>query len=399
MIDRPAGAVAERRGRGHLFGRVRLSGEVHRSSGDRGADADRADHRGLQSSRRALECGADVCHPGETAGEGVQAADGDGQEGPHHVGIELRARTAHQLLSTLVGAGGRLVRSGGGDHVVGVGHRHDPPGQADLGAGQARGVAGAVPAFMVLAGGQPPVTQPALQRLHQLGADLGVELDGLPLGVVETVGLGEDGSGYGQLADVVTQGSPVQELAIGRRQVQLLADEVGVGPHPLGVAAGQALVLAQCVDEHQQLRGRLGRVAAETLEAEVLHLLFELAHRSRAQSDSEARRCVVGEHQRHAEQVGERHEAAGDPLGDDGDGEAERAELKQEERQAHMAGRPIQVGTGDPRHHQRHDSRRHDDGHPQGARHHGSGRPGAVDRRLLCAPCRARGHGARIGTT
>src|SRR5581483_11757619 len=102
---------------------------------------------------------------------------------------------------------------GGGHDLVGVGDGQDPPAERDVLAGQALGIAVAVPALVVLADRAGPRPEPGVERLDDVGALLGVAPQRGPLLLVGPVGLVEDLAGDGQLPDVVEEGAPPEPVA------------------------------------------------------------------------------------------------------------------------------------------------------------------------------------------
>ena len=148
-----------------------------------------------------------------------------------------------QLVEGLLHRAGRPVGAAADDGVEGVGERDDAGAERDALALQAVGIAGAVPALVVVADDGREVARHA-QRVADALADLGVLAHDPELVLGQRPGLVQDVLGDADLADVVEQ------RAVG---------------HALQLAVAQAHVGGQA--------GRaVGQVAAVVLEAEVLGL-------------------------------------------------------------------------------------------------------------------------------
>ena len=61
--------------------------------------------------------------------------------------------------------------------------------------------------------------------------------------------------GHPQLADVVQDRGPAQQVAVASRDPHLLGEQVGEHPDPLGVAAGRPVVRAERGDQREDLAG------------------------------------------------------------------------------------------------------------------------------------------------
>jgi hypothetical protein len=120
-----------------------------------------------------------------------------------HARIKLRPRDRAHLLRCQVERQALAVRAVGAHRVPGVSRGDDPRLQWDLLAGEAVGVAAAVPALMVGAHDQADVVHEAADGIEHLLALDGVRLDDLPLAVIELVRLVDDLLGDRDLADVV----------------------------------------------------------------------------------------------------------------------------------------------------------------------------------------------------
>ena len=229
---------------------------------------------------------------------------------------------------------GLLVRPGRGHHIERVGHRDDATCEGDLFAGQAVRVSVTVEALVVFARGPAPVTQPGPQADEPLVARRRVVSHLLPLFGCELALLVEDLGRYVELADVVQQRGPVQARRALRVETELLADEVGVGPHPFAVPACQAVVAADRPEERDDGFGGLLRRGERLLRVRVRDRTFEGATRAGLQRDREAGGRVIGEHERHAEDRRERQQATDLAVDDP----------QRERREGHQA-RPSRGGT------------------------------------------------------
>ena len=96
--------------------------------------------------------------------------------------------------------------------------------------------------LVVLGDGPGPRTEPLEQRTGDPSALRGMAPDHLPFVLVELPGLVQDPRGHRQLADVVEQRGPSEPVALLRRELHLLGQEVGEDANAFGVAAGAAVV-------------------------------------------------------------------------------------------------------------------------------------------------------------
>ncbi len=105
-----------------------------------------------------------------------------------------------------------FVDASAGERVVHVGEGNDAGGDGDRFAAESIGVAGAVPAFVVVAGGDlgPPICVGGNRRRcgrefssSTRVTEVGVALDDSAFAIGEATGLAEDGVGDTDLADVV----------------------------------------------------------------------------------------------------------------------------------------------------------------------------------------------------
>ena len=118
----------------------------------------------------------------------------------------------------------------------------------------------------------------------------------LPLGSGGFARLAEDLGWDGELANVVKECSPTESVEVFLREAHLLADHIGVGANPLGVTAGQWLMLSQLRNELDRLLG--GHLCVAT---QLQRLLGgnKFRHAARTQGHLESRWSVVGKDEAH----------------------------------------------------------------------------------------------------
>ncbi len=202
-------------------------------------------------------------------------------------------------------------------------------------------------------------------------------LDGVELGVRQLARLVQDLRRDEQLADVVQQRRPPQVIQGGAGDLQLLADHVGVGTHPLGVPARETVVHAEGGDELEQLLGGLGRCVTDPPGAGVGNDLAQLQRRADAHRDLEPGGRLVGERERQAEQHRQREQPASDAV----EGDHHRCRRDRDQHPAQDRHRP--------RRHRRQDRReRPRERHRRGERHDEHEHP---DARVPPMDCRSIG--------
>src|SRR5512133_1027793 len=144
---------------------------------------------------------------------GAVRIEHDGQQRGDDVPVELRAGVGAQLVGRLLRREGVAVAAIAGHRVPGVAREDDAGPERDALAGQAVGVAAAVPAFVA---GAPDPADGAqrLGRADDALADDRVLADEAPLGVVERAGLVQDRVRDGDLADVVQLGGADHDVEV-----------------------------------------------------------------------------------------------------------------------------------------------------------------------------------------
>ena len=150
------------------------------------------------------------------------------------------------------------VHAVAGHGLVGVAHGQDPGLERHVVARHAGGVAAPVGALVV---GQHPLADVGQPRAAQdPGADLGVLLHGVVLGVGQRAGLLEDRVGHADLADVVQHAGHPDAVGVVAREAQLAGHHLAVAAHGLGVAGGALVAHVQRLGQVEH-RGQLGLVA------------------------------------------------------------------------------------------------------------------------------------------
>ena len=224
--------------------------------------------------------------------EGHAALEDDAGEGLYDPGVELGAGDAVEFGEGGFGADGPPVGVARGHHVVGVCGGDDAGAEGDLLARDARGVAAAAEALVVIEDdlGHGAV---ALDALHEFGALLGVELDQLPFLVRELAIREQDGVGKDELADVVQQRGRVDQVVLALGQPQHLGDVAGVARDGSGVAGGHGVAHRERLHD--------GGKDADLQRAEFLGALGEL-HTALVGLDPRARE-VMEDEEDHGQQV------------------------------------------------------------------------------------------------
>ena len=129
----------------------------------------------------------------------------------------------------------------------------------------------------------------------------GMCLHQTPLVLVQRTRLVEDLRRDPELPDVVHQRGPPQAIPIGLGQLELLAEQVGVDPHPLGVPARAPVVRLQRDRERQDRPA----VRASSRAADRLRLgqpRLQPPHAPCGPGDGEPGRRLVGEQHRELQQ-------------------------------------------------------------------------------------------------
>ena len=120
-------------------------------------------------------------------------------------------------------------------------------------ATQAQRVAATIEALMMLSRGLDPISEPRPEWLDQMTGGGGVPLDQRPFLSRGASGGPENLPGSHQLPEIVREGSPLESRPRFPIQPHLLADQLGVDPHPLAVAAGGAIVAVQQRQQDEQV--------------------------------------------------------------------------------------------------------------------------------------------------
>ena len=174
-------------------------------------------------------------------------------------------------------------------------------------------ISGAVEALVMLGDGRTPLAQPRKQIGCGLGPGLRMATQNVPLALGRLACLVQDGGIDGQLADVVQQRRPAQPILIKASQPQLLAQQVGVDPHPFGVTAGSLVMVGQRCQQLHDGRRRVRRSAVTAGRQPIKSLL-----RRRPPRHLEPRRRLIGEQHAQLQQHRQRHEPTAATLGHQG---------------------------------------------------------------------------------
>ena len=151
-----------------------------------------------------------------------RAALDAGEERGDDLGVELRAGAALDLRDRFLERERRAVEAVGRHRVEGVGDEDDARAERDLLAGEAVGVALAVPALVMV---QHPVGDRVdAEALEHPVADLRVPLEHEPLRVGQGCRLAQDLLGDRELAEVVQAAREARQLDLVGGQPELLGD-------------------------------------------------------------------------------------------------------------------------------------------------------------------------------
>ena len=186
------------------------------------------------------------------------------------------------------------------------------------------GVAAAVPLLVVVADGVRPGAEPGHQRFDEVRALFRVALERRPLLVVGTIGLVEDGAGYGQLADVVQQRPPAELVPLLVGEPGFLGQQIGQRADPFGVTPGPPVVGSEGGHQNQCRLGGFTGVAAETVLPEPVERLAPRPPAGGPPGGHHPGRGLVGEGHREGEQPGQRQEPPGEALDHQDDGHRHR---------------------------------------------------------------------------
>src|SRR5207248_297129 len=125
--------------------------------------------------------------------------------------VELAAGALREPAHGLAVAEAVPIRPVGRHRVVRIANEDDPRLERDVLAGEAVGVARAVPTLVAVADDRPDGLQP-VDRSDDPLAELRVRLDDLPLGGSQAPRLGEHVARDTDLADVVEQSAELEVL-------------------------------------------------------------------------------------------------------------------------------------------------------------------------------------------
>ena len=161
----------------------------------------------------------------------------------------------------------------------------------------------------MLARGSRPITEPRAHRYEESITRRGVAADDLPLVRRELLRLVEDRRGDVELADVVQQRGPVQLAPALGIERQLLADQISVRTNPLAVTARKPIVRAHRADQSHHERGRVFARRELGVGSRACERALQRLAGTGLQRNREARRRVIGEHQRQPQHRRHREQA------------------------------------------------------------------------------------------
>ncbi len=157
----------------------------------------------------------------------------------------MGARAGCELSAGGADAHRSLVGTDRGHRLERVGDTDDASGQRDLVTREAGGIPGAVDPFVMLVDAMDPLAHPRRERRSQLETRARVILERGPLRGTRATGGVQDPGGNPKLADVMEERGPTQARLVLVAEAELLADELGEAPYPVGVAACPAVVGVQ----------------------------------------------------------------------------------------------------------------------------------------------------------
>lgn len=245
VVGRGSGESGRRRCRDG--GNGQSDRDLHRG-GHRYNPADER-HRGATSEQ--------LGQPGDRPQSRPKGANRDAEHRSDDDGVEMAPRTARQLSSGHRRGLSLLIGADGGHDIKCVGYRHYARPHGDLLAFEAVWVARTVPALVVFQDGACPRPEPFTHWPEHLPTNLRVLMDDVVFVVVQGALFVEDLGRYGQLANVVEQGGPIELVERLGVEAHFVADQAGVGTHALRMAPGRAIVGSQGSGQFQDALGRL----------------------------------------------------------------------------------------------------------------------------------------------
>ena len=238
-------------------------------AGDRADQAGRGD-QGAGSGRGCRRRGeppedGELGEPRQWPHRLAQVSDGDLQERPDHLRVELRAGASGQLEARLVDRHRLLVRASGGDHIEHVGDGDQAAGIGDVGARQPVRIARSVELLVMLTDGAVP-SRPTSRRWAR-GSDRDPRQDGSSAAPIPRQsacpGLRRISPGTRNLPMSWSNAAQRTFSRSSELQLQLCRKQVRQGPDAFGVASGQRVVMVQGGDQRQQVGGA-GRVVGSS---------------------------------------------------------------------------------------------------------------------------------------
>ena len=187
----------------------------------------------------------------------LEAFQGQGQKCRHHARIEMSARAALDLRARRRDGNGARVRAIVRHGVESVGHREDARAQGDVLAPEPVGIAGAVPALVVMIDDGDGVPEKR-HVLDETAAHRGMRPHDLPFVGGQRPRLEEDAVGNGDLADVMEHDAVLDVGELALRHAVSLGEGKGVDTHALRVGARAGVARLEHVPERREGKG-IGR--------------------------------------------------------------------------------------------------------------------------------------------
>ncbi len=128
-------------------------------------------------------------------------------------GIELGSCAALYFFKHGFEREGGAVGAGGAHGVEGIGDADDAAHERDVFGGEIVGIAAAIETFVVVEDAGDDVLE-LLDVAQDLSANGGMFFDGVEFGIGEAAGLGEDGFGDADFADIVQEAGEVDAFAL-----------------------------------------------------------------------------------------------------------------------------------------------------------------------------------------
>ncbi len=282
---------------------------------------------------------------GDARGEGAVLVDAldHAQERIDHVGVELAAAAALELVEAVLVSQGLAVRPAERHGIVGVGDAHRARDLGDRLTGEAVGVALARPAFVVVAdAGDQRVVE---ERADDVGAEDGMLAHQFPFLHVEPARLEQHAVGHADLADVVQVRRFLDRAQPVLGPAELASEQHHVGGDAGGVAERVVVLRVQCPAQRLQVAevhplvafvqvgvaDRQGELGADALEEVPVH-----------GDERVARRGAEAEQAQHVLALRYGDDGGGAQAVHAGVGEARRGAVRQVQHHDALAAQPFE---------------------------------------------------------